>query len=87
MITFMSLMFAELYFAVVLCIDGLKLINELELELIFIIVLFFPSLLLKYLKVTRAGRELDGRLRYKKKSHVVAAFSCARRAIRVSRTN
>ena len=33
MITFMSLMFAELYFAVVLCIDGLKLINELELEL------------------------------------------------------
>ena len=26
-------MFAELYFAVVLCIDGLKLINELELEL------------------------------------------------------
>ena len=33
MITFMSLMFAELYFAVVLFIDGLKWINELELEI------------------------------------------------------
>ena len=53
----MSLMFAELYFDVVLFIDGFKWINELELEqvlqIFLLFSLYFSSLNLKYLNLTK----------------------------------